>query len=127
MRLLDTDVMVDLRRQYRPALEWFAGLAEAPALPGFVAMELMQGCENRREMRALLRELAPFRIYWPTADDCNRALGTYARAHLTHRLGLLDTLIGECAVGLSAILCTFNVGHYRAIHGLQTEQPYVRT
>jgi predicted nucleic acid-binding protein len=126
MRLLDTDVMVDLRRQYPPALAWFAQLTEAPALPGFVPMELMTGCRDQAEMRALLRELAPFRVHWPAPDDCNRALITYSRAHLSHRLGLIDCLIGECAVGLSAILCTFNVRHYGAISGLQTEQPYIR-
>jgi predicted nucleic acid-binding protein len=119
--------MVDLRRQYPPALVWFAQLAEAPGLPGFVVMEPIAGCRDGAEIRAVRRSVAPFRIYWPTTDDCDRALATYARAHLTHRLDLLDAIIGECAVGLSAILCTFNVKHYRAIPRLQTEQPYVKS
>jgi predicted nucleic acid-binding protein len=127
VRLLDTDVMVDLRRQYPPALAWFAQLAEAPGLLGFVVMELIAGCRDGAEMRSVLRSVAPFRIYWPTTDDCDRALTTYARAHLTHRLDLLDAVIGECAVGLSATLCTFNVKHYRAIRRLRTEQPYVKS
>jgi hypothetical protein len=35
-------------------------------------------------------------------------------------------LIGECAVGLSATLCTFNVKHYSVIPGLSIEQPYAK-
>jgi predicted nucleic acid-binding protein len=46
--------------------------------------------------------------------------------YLSHRLGLLDALIGACAVGRAATLCTFNVKHYRVIAGLTTEQPYPR-
>jgi predicted nucleic acid-binding protein len=45
MRLLDTDVMIDILRDYAPAIEWLSSLQdeEAPGLPGFVVMELVQG------------------------------------------------------------------------------------
>ena len=33
MRLLDTDVMVDVLRGYQPAVAWLESLDEAPALP----------------------------------------------------------------------------------------------
>lgn len=50
MLLLDTDVMIDVLRGYDPALEWLRSLAdEMIGLPGFVAMELLQGCRNRQE------------------------------------------------------------------------------
>ena len=126
VRLLDTDVCVDIRRQYAPAIQWLAALPEAPGLPGFVLLELMQGVRTQREMTQLLRDVAPFRIHWPTAADCDRAVQTYARAHLTHRVSILDLVIGECAVGLNATLCTFNIRHFRAIPALATEQPYRR-
>jgi len=73
-------------------------------LPGFVVLELIEGCRNRREVRRVLAETAPFRLYWPSAADCDRAITTFARADLTHGLGLVDLLIDECAVGLSAVL-----------------------
>ena len=119
--------MVDVRRQYPPAVAWLAGLPELPGLPGLVVMELVEGCQDSREVRRLLREIAAFPIYWPSTTDQERALATFARAHLSHRLGLLDALIGECAVGVSATLCTFNLRHFRAIPELATEQPYLRT
>jgi predicted nucleic acid-binding protein len=126
VRLLDTDVLIDVRRRYAPAVAWLVSLPDRPGVSGLVVMELIAGCRDQREVRALLREITPFRLYWPTEADHQRALQTYARGHLSHRLGLLDALIGECAVGLSATLATFNVRHFQAVPGLVTEQPYPR-
>jgi predicted nucleic acid-binding protein len=124
--MLDTDVAVDILRGFEPALRWLESLPEAPKLPGFVVMELMAGCRNREEMNQLLKSVHPFRVCWPTQDDCNRALTDFANGSLSHNLGILDAVIGECAVGLGAGLCTFNVKHYRAIQELDTVQPYPR-
>jgi predicted nucleic acid-binding protein len=73
-----------------------------------------------------LRLVAPLPVVWPTEADCDRALSDFAAYHLSHGLGLLDSLIAACAIGLSATLCTFNVKHYRIIPGLLLEQPYTR-
>jgi predicted nucleic acid-binding protein len=53
-------------------------------------------------------------VVWPTAADCQRALIDFIAYHLSHNLGLLDTLIAACAIGVSATLWTFNVKHYRS-------------
>jgi predicted nucleic acid-binding protein len=53
-------------------------------------------------------------------------LSDFVTYHLSHNLGLLDTLIAACAIGRSATLCTFNVKHYRVVPGLLTAQPYPR-
>lgn len=89
-------------------------------------MELVKGCRDKREVSLLRQRIAAFPIFWPTEDDYYRALAVYVRAHLSHRLGLLDAIIGECAVGLSAVLCTFNIRHHRANPDVITEQPYSR-
>jgi predicted nucleic acid-binding protein len=48
MTLLDTDVTVDILRNYPLALAWLQGLGAAPlGLPGLVVMELLQGCQNK--------------------------------------------------------------------------------
>jgi predicted nucleic acid-binding protein len=46
MILLDTDVLIEFQRGHAPALAWFAGLTELPAIPGFVVMELIQDAFN---------------------------------------------------------------------------------
>jgi hypothetical protein len=126
MRLLDSDVMIDLLRMHLPALEWFAALPEEPGLPGFVLLELMKGCRDLREMDLLLQRTRPFKIFWPREDDFNQALLTYPRAFLSHRLDVLDALIGACAISHGAVLCTFNQKHFRGLPHLKTEKPYAR-
>ena len=46
MDLVDTDILIDVQRGHPPALAWFAGQAELPAVPGFVVMELLQDARN---------------------------------------------------------------------------------
>jgi predicted nucleic acid-binding protein len=126
MILLDADVCIDLGRGYLPALEWFAGLMEHPALPGLVVMELLAGCRNGREMQVARRFTRRFEAHWPTAGDCGRAVDTYTKLKLSHGLSVNDALIAACAIGLGATLCTFNVKHFSAIVGLSHQQPYPR-
>lgn len=45
--LLDTDVMVDFLRGYGPAVNWLTTTSSPIALPGLVAMELLQGVETK--------------------------------------------------------------------------------
>ena len=126
MYLLDTDVLIDVQRAHAPAIAWFTGLTELPAVPGFVVMELIQDARNTEQVRQALRLVAPLPIIWPTEADCNRALSDFMAYHLSHNLGLLDALIAACAIGLSATLCTFNAKHYRIIPNLVIAQPYTR-
>jgi predicted nucleic acid-binding protein len=126
MDLVDTDVLIDIQRGHPPALAWFAGLTELPAVPGFVVMELVQDARNAREVRQALQLVAPLQVVWPTEADCARALSDFTAYHLSHGLGLLDALIAACAVGRSATLYTFNVKHYRVVPGLVVAEPYTR-
>jgi predicted nucleic acid-binding protein len=126
MLLLDTDVLIDVQRGFPPALSWLAGLAEIPSVPGPVVMELIQDAQNAQQVRQALKLVAPLPVVWPTRADCDRALSDFTAYHLSHRLGLLDSLIAACALGLSADLCTFNLKHYKVVPGLTTKQPYLR-
>jgi predicted nucleic acid-binding protein len=126
MYILDTDVLIDIQRGHAPAVAWFRGLSDPPSVPGFVVMELVQDANNQRQVRQVLKLVAPLPIVWPTTSDCDRALSDFTRLHLSHGLGLLDSLISACALGTGATLCTFNAKHYSAVPGLTTEQPYTR-
>ncbi|MEC4814471.1 MAG: hypothetical protein SAK29_14530 [Scytonema sp. PMC 1069.18] len=75
---------------------------------------------------ALLKLVAPLPVVWATEADCVRALSDFTTYHLSNSLGLLDALIGACAIGQGAKLCTFNVKHYHVMLGLVTVQPYTR-
>ncbi len=129
MILLDSDVMIDLLRRFPPAVEWLDSLPddEEIILPGFVAMELIQGCKNKVEQEKVRRELADCGVFWPSASDCDDALDDFMHYRLSHNAGLLDVLIGHTALGLRMPLHTFNQKHYNFIFGLQTIQPYVKS
>jgi len=128
MILLDTDVMIDLLRKYPPAVAWLGSIGEEEVvLPGFVVMELIQGCRNKVEQQKVERELGTYGIAWPSSDTCDEALFVFASYHLSHRLGILDALIGQMAVALNVPLYTFNQKHYAAIPKLETVQPYEKS
>jgi predicted nucleic acid-binding protein len=125
MLLLDTDVMIDLLRQYPPAVAWLDSLGEEEiVLPGFVIMELMQGCRNKQEQEKMEADLAAYSVAWPSPATCDAASSVFAQYHLSHGLGILDALIGQMAVALHVPLHTFNQKHYVAIPQLITIQPY---
>jgi predicted nucleic acid-binding protein len=125
MRLLDTDVLVDLFREYEPAVEWLNSLdGEDIAVPGYVALEMVQGCRSRRDLRRVERMLAVLPTVWPSADACEQALELCARYFLSHNQDAFDALIAATAVASGATLRTFNVRHFRAIGNLRTEQTY---
>jgi hypothetical protein len=126
MLILDTDVLIDVQRGHPPALVWFSGLTDLPAVPGLVVMELIQDARNAKEVQQALKLTAPLSVVWPTQTDCQRALADFTSYHLSLGLGLLDSLIAATALGLGADLCTFNTKHYQVIAGLKLHQPYVR-
>lgn len=127
MVLLDTDVMIDILRGYPPALAWLHSLdGDAIALPGFVLMELIQGCHSRKEQQALSTELDPYKILWPTHSDCEEAVKLFTQYRLSHNIGIIDVLIGQLALSLELPLHTFNKKHYEPIPRLKTVQPYTK-
>lgn len=81
MILLDSDVMIDLFREYPPAKTWFDSIAdsETMALSGFVVMELIQGCKNKLQLEKLQRDLAFYETVWLEPDDCKQALDVFAK------------------------------------------------
>lgn len=126
MFLLDTDILVDILRGHPPAVAWFASLTELPSIPGLVVMELIQDAETQERIDRAMKLVAPLSVVWPSEADCGRALSNFRSYHLSHGLGLLDSLIAACAVGQDAALCTFNTKHYRVVPDLELTQPYER-
>jgi predicted nucleic acid-binding protein len=120
--------MIDLLRQHPPAVAWLDSLGEEEIiLPGFVVMELLQGCSNKNEQAKVEKVLTGFEIVWPFPETCEAALEVFARYHLSHGVGLLDALIGQTAVALNLPLHTFNRKHYTAIPNLVTVEPYSKS
>ena len=83
--LLDTDVVIDLRRQHPPALAWLSRTRSANyALPGLVVLELLNGAHNKSAARAIELFTSRFRVFWPTVADQERGRFAFADTKLTH-------------------------------------------
>ena len=127
MILIDTDIAVDLLRQFPAAVAWLSNhLNDEIYLPGLVVMELLQGCANQREMTKVLQFVEPFPMLWLSPHESDSALHRFAAGHLSHNLGLIDALIGQLAFSLNVPLHTFNQKHFAAMPDLKTIQPYTR-
>ena len=126
MILLDSDVLIDLLREYLPAKAWFDALPddELVYVSGFVVMELLQGCRNKVEMERVRRLLANYGIAWLSPAECEKSIEVFAAFRLSHNAGLLDVLIGQTSVAMGTPLLTFNQRHYGFIPGISTIQPY---
>jgi predicted nucleic acid-binding protein len=83
--------MIDLLRQYPAALSWFDSLPddEELALPGFVVMELIQGCRNKTEQEKLEKGLTAYEVIWPSPEICDTALAIFPNATFSTTLELL--------------------------------------
>jgi predicted nucleic acid-binding protein len=127
MLLLDTDVVIDILRQHAGATAWLASVQNQPlAVPGFVALEAIDGCRDRTELTMVSRTLAAWSVLWLPESDCSNALTQFTSVHLSNAIGPFDVLIAFTALRHGVPLHTFNVMHYAAVPGLATVQPYIR-
>ncbi len=125
MLVLDTNLLIGLLRQYPAALKWFKSVVhESPIIPGFVVMELVAGCKNKRELLEVDQLVKTFPVYWPTASEASNSLEYLKAYYKMSGRGIVDALIAACAIGLRAPLCTFDKD-FRPVPRLKIIEPYV--
>jgi predicted nucleic acid-binding protein len=127
MIVCDTDVMIDVLRGHSHAIAWLNTIpGETVALPGFVMMELIQGCRTKAEQAKVQKAFNRYPLLWPSDEACEKALKHFSSHYLSHGIGIIDALIAEVAVEAQSHLCTFNQKHYLPHPTLVTMQPYKR-
>jgi hypothetical protein len=125
--LVDTDVLIDILRGTPAAQAWLASTpTTAFAIPGVVAMELVKGCHSQAELRQVQRLLSTFNVIWPEATEFAHACDLLTTHRLTAGLSIPDCLVAAIALTRAVTLHTFNLRHFRAIPGLDVQEPYVR-
>jgi hypothetical protein len=127
MIVCDTDVLIDIIRKHPPAVHWVSMVnSQELIIPGYAAMELVQGCRSLRDIRAIKTFLQPYKLAWPTAPYCEYAYQTFLTFRVSEGLGLIDAMIAQTAIGLDKPLHTFNQKHFDFIPGLRTAQPFTK-
>ena len=126
MNVIDTDDLIDVLRDHSPANQWFESQFVTPVVFGFLVLLLIDGCRNAREVQRIQGLIHSLEMIWPDNDDCERALATFSKLHLSVGMGVLDAMIAATVIGKQANLYTFNAKHFRHFPGLNFAAPYVR-
>ena len=127
MILIDSDVLIDVVRAFSPAVQWLHSVSpDVIRVPGYVMMELIDGCHSKAQLAQLDQITARMPVVWPSTAACTAALSSFRSLRLSHGIGMLDTLIAHTAIELNVPLHTFNVKHFQHVPGLRTIQPYTK-
>ncbi len=118
--LIDSDVLIDVSRGVSEALETLQRIEadDEPAISIITQMELMVGCRDLRELRALYKFLEAFRIFKLSEPISDLAVDLLRRFRLSHGLLLADSLIAASALIHDVPFVSKNSKHFRFIDSL---------
>ncbi len=125
---IDTSVLIDLLREYQPAVELFERLAEEEAQlfsSYVIRTEVLSGM-RRGEERAT-RALLDLIEWMPVGEPESETAAALGRKYLPANQGIdtPDLLLAEVAERQGAELLTTNVKHFREMFpGIRTPYPY---
>ncbi|MBI1801126.1 MAG: PIN domain-containing protein [Chloroflexi bacterium] len=87
--LLDTSILIDILRGYKPAQVWVDSIPSAERyLSVITAAELLGGCRSRAEQRTVERELTLYMTLWLSAEVSQAAWEFYRRFQISHKVWL---------------------------------------
>ncbi len=119
--VVDTDILIDAGRGINEAVTCLQEIEQSSSLAISVVtqMELIIGCQNKAELRALERFLNRFQVYKIDEGVSDTAVDLLRRYRLSHGLLIADSLIAATALLLDKSFVTKNQRDYRFIAGLQ--------
>jgi predicted nucleic acid-binding protein len=119
--LVDTDILIDVSRGEAEALAALSQLESQRdlAVSVITQMELVVGCRNTAELRALVQFLRRFAVLSINEEISRAAVDLLTRYRLSHGLLIADALIAATALYGDQPLISKNQRDYRFITGLQ--------
>jgi len=120
--LLDTSVLIDHLRGYKPSTEFLKAAFNSGALVTISAvteMELHAGksMEDPAIERDVLKFLKLFKTL-PVTSNISRQAGLLLRRHRHQGLTPIDAIIASTAMEHNATLITRNIKHFRMVKGI---------
>jgi predicted nucleic acid-binding protein len=122
--LVDSNVVVDILRNYPRAVAWIQAQSTAPAITPIVWMELISGAQNKGAQTDVLTVLSGFNIEYLTQADMDWAMQQMLAYRLSHSIGILDCLIASVNFRLQLPLYTSNLKHFAPLLGSLAQKPY---
>lgn len=119
--IFDTDVLIDAGRRIDDAISCLQRTEQKATLGVSIItqMELMVGCRNKSEFRALERFLRRFQILGINENIGNTSVDLIRHYRLSHGLLIADALIAATALTTRVPFVTKNRRDYRFIEGLE--------
>lgn len=118
--LVDTDILIDAGRAVAEAVACLKQTETASALATSVVtqMELIVGCRDKKELRAVKKFLKRFEVVKLDAVVSDKAVQLLESYRLSHGLLIADAIIAASAVVFDLPFKTKNQRDYRFIKGL---------
>lgn len=114
--LVDTSVCVAHIRGDSLAYQFLKQFS--PSISAVTHAELIQGCENKRDLRAvhaILRDIHEFSF---TETITKHALSLFEKYRLSHGIQFFDTMIAATTLEYELTLVTHNIKHFSFLPGL---------
>lgn len=121
--MIDTSVLVDVLREYPPALAWL-GEQSYLGLSQYVVLEALDGVRNKSHPRALFRCVGGFAVIPTSAQDAEWAIQSFAKLGLRYGMDGFDCLIAATAYRLQIRLYTRNLKHFAPLLADLAQLPY---
>ncbi len=122
MKIIDTDIFIDLLRAVKDAEKFFSNLDEEIAFSAITEGELISGreCDNAKQREDILHFLAQFGKI-PVDNPLIQIAGDIRREF---GVKLPDAIIAASALTTGAVLITRNLSDFKKIKNLKVERPY---
>jgi predicted nucleic acid-binding protein len=121
LTVIDTDILIDVGRGESKAVDYMAQLEKdsSLALSVITQMELIVGCRNRAELRAVDRFLTRFQVLPTNELISEKAVELLSMYRLSHGLLIADALIAATALVFELRFASKNQRDYRFIVDLK--------
>jgi hypothetical protein len=118
--VVDTDILIDAGRETQAAINFLQSAEQDSilAISAVTKMELLIGCRNKTELRAVEQFLARFQLVKLDESITDTAIDLLRRYRLSHGLLIPDALIAATTIVFGASLASRNQKDYRFIDGL---------
>lgn len=123
--IIETNVIVDLLRYYKPAVGWVQTKTQPTlGIPPIIWMEVVSGGVNKTERLRSARLMEQFEMIYLTQSDLAWAMQTQMQYELSHGVGMMDCLIASVSYRLQIPLYTHNLKHFSPLLGKLAQRPY---
>lgn len=119
--IVDTDILIDYSHGSEKAKKELIELEAKNRLAISVVtqLEMMVGCDNKKDFLSLQRFLADFQIIQLTGAASLNAVELFEKYRLSHGVLISDMLIAATALTLDVMLCSKNKKDFQFIEGLK--------